>query len=273
MKFSANLSMLYQELPFLERIPAAAADGFTGVEFLGAYDQDVLEVRAALEAAGLRQVLFNVPSGDWAGGERGIACLPERVEEFEEGVARALEHARTLGCSLVNVLAGRVPEGLELDTALETLAENVRFAAHALAPAGVTVLLEAVNTRDVPGFALPTIADAAALLSRVQAPNTGLQFDVYHAQVMRGDLLATFERFRTAIQHVQIADNPGRHEPGTGEVNYSFLLPALRAAGYGGYIGAEYVPTTAGTGWLREFAPVPEPAWGATRGSAWEAAR
>ena len=219
MRFSANLSMLYQDLPFLERISAAAADGFTGVEFMGAYDQDVREVRAALVAAGLRQVLFNVPSGDWAAGERGIACLPDRVTEFREGVARAAEHAPALDCPLVNVLAGRVPDGLDRETALDVLAGNVEFAAEALAPAGVTLLVEAVNTRDVPGFALPTISDAAALLSRVRAPNTGLQFDVYHAQVMRGDLLATFTRFSTSIRNVQVADNPGRHEPGTGEID------------------------------------------------------
>ncbi|WP_432504556.1 hydroxypyruvate isomerase family protein [Kineococcus arenarius] len=252
--------MLYQDLPFLERIAAASADGFSGIEFLGAYDQDVHQVRAATVSAGLQQVLFNIPSGNWAAGERGIACLPDRVEEFRAGVADAVEHARILHCPLVNILAGKVPDDLDLDTALDTLADNVGFAARALAPLGVTVLLEAVNTRDVPGFALPTTAHAAALLSRVAAPNTGLQFDVYHAQVMHGDLLTTFHRHREATRHVQIADNPGRHEPGTGEVNYTFLLPALEAAGYDGFIGAEYVPTDAGTAWLRQYTAVPEPA-------------
>ncbi|WP_255817997.1 TIM barrel protein [Kineococcus sp. TRM81007] len=252
--------MLYQDLPLIERIAAASADGFSGVEFLGAYDQDVHEVRAATVSAGLQQVLFNVPSGNWAAGERGIACLPDRVEEFREGVADAVEHARILQCPLVNVLAGKVPDDLDVDRALDTLVGNVDFAARALSPLGVTVLVEAVNTRDVPGFALPTTADAAALLARVAAPNTGLQFDVYHAQVMHGDLLTTFNRYRTGIRHVQVADNPGRHEPGTGEVNYTFLLPALKAAGYDGFFGAEYVPTGAGTSWLRQYTAVPEPA-------------
>jgi len=250
MRFSANLSMLYPELPFLERFAAARSDGFTGVEYVGAYDQTLLDLERALD--GLELALFNVPSGDWAGGERGIAALPDRVEEFRAGLWLAVEHATTLGCPTVNVLAGRATAGSDPEVLRRTLVENLRATVAAFEGTGVQVVLEAVNDRDVPGFVVPTMADADAI--RQEVPGLGLQFDVYHAQVLRGDLLNTYQRYAEQVHHVQIADHPGRHEPGTGEIRFEFLLPALEQAGYTGWIGAEYVPADpAGTRWLKSF--------------------
>ncbi|WP_432564004.1 hydroxypyruvate isomerase family protein [Kineococcus sp. SYSU DK003] len=243
--------MLYQDLPFLDRFAAARADGFTGVEYVGAYDVPLQDLRAAL--GGLELALFNVPSGDWAAGERGIAALPDRVEEFRAGLPRALEHARALKCPTVNVLAGRASQGADPVQLRATLVANLRATLEAFEGSGVQIVLEAVNDRDVPGFVVSTMADADAVRREV-GPGLGLQFDVYHAQVLRGDLLATYQRYAEHVHHVQIADHPGRHEPGTGEIRYEFLLPALQTAGYAGWIGAEYVPTEAGTGWLKAFA-------------------
>lgn len=251
MRFSANLSMLYQDLPFLDRFAAARTDGFTGVEYVGAYDVPLEDLRAAL--GDLDLVLFNVPSGDWAAGERGIAALPDRVEEFRAGLSQAVVHARELDCPTVNVLAGRAPAGADPALLRATLVDNLRATVDAFAGSEVQVVLEAVNTRDVPGFVVPTMAHADAVRREV-GPGLGLQFDVYHAQVAGGDLLPTYERYAEHVHHVQIADHPGRHEPGTGEIRYEFLLPALQAAGYEGWVGAEYAPTDAGTGWLKAFA-------------------
>lgn len=253
MRFSANLSMLYQDLGFLDRFAAAAADGFTGVEYVGAYDVPLDDLRAALTRNSLELVLFNVPSGDWAAGERGIAALPARVEEFRDGLPRAVEHARALGCPTVNVLAGRAPAGSDPAELRDTLVQNLRATLAAFEGSGVQVVLEAVNDRDVPGFVLPTMGDAEAVRAEVGGA-LGLQFDVYHAQVLRGDLLNTYVRHAEHVRHVQIADHPGRHEPGTGEIRFEFLLSALEAAGYSGWIGAEYVPAApTGAAWLKNF--------------------
>jgi hydroxypyruvate isomerase len=250
-RFSANLSMLYPDLPFLDRFASARADGFGGVEYVGAYDVPLLDLERALD--GLDLVLFNVPSGDWAAGERGIAALPDRVEEFRAGLPLAVEHATTLGCPTVNVLAGRAPQGSDPALLRRTLVENLRATLAAFEGTGVQVVLEAVNDRDVPGFVVPTMADADEVRQEVGG-SLGLQFDVYHAQVLRGDLLNTYQRYAEHIHHVQIADHPGRHEPGTGEIRFEFLLPALEAAGYTGWVGAEYVPADpAGTRWLKSF--------------------
>ncbi|GAA4431857.1 hydroxypyruvate isomerase [Georgenia halophila] len=260
-RFAANLSMLYTDRPFLDRFAAAAADGFTGAEFVSPYEQPAAAVAAALREAGLTQVLFNLPAGDWAAGERGIACLPDRVAEFRDGVQRAIEYAHALGCSRLNCLAGIAPAGVSPAEAESTLVANLQHAAPLLADAGITLLVEAVNTRDVPGFAVPTIADAERLRQRVGSPDLALQYDLYHAQIMHGDLLPTYLRHAEHIQHIQIADHPGRHEPGTGEINYAFLLSALYAAGYTGWIGCEYVPTDpAGPSWLTEIIPTTETA-------------
>jgi hydroxypyruvate isomerase len=245
LKFSANLSMLYSELPFIDRVAAAAGDGFAGVEYLGAYDLPADTVAKALRKAGVEQVLFNLPSGDWAGGERGIAALPGREDEFRAGVAEAIRCAHATGCARLNCLAG-IPKGGDRAEAEEVLVGNLHYAAQVLASEGMTLMLEPVNDRDVPGFLVTRADQALALIDRAGAPNLRLQWDFYHMQIMQGDLCPTFERLMPRIGHVQIADHPGRGEPGTGEINYRFVFEAIERAGWDGWIGCEYKPV-AGT--------------------------
>lgn len=251
-RYAANLSMLYGEHDFLDRFAAAAADGFEGVEYLGPYEHPKEDVAAALNAAGLTQVLFNLPSGDWAGGERGIAALPGREAEFRAGVDRALDYAAALGCRQVNCLCGIPPEGVARGVAEDVLVGNLQYAAPRLAEAGIRLLVEPINSFDIPGFLLTRPDEALALMDRVSADNLWLQFDVYHVQRMQGELMNTFSRLQPRIAHVQIADNPGRHEPGTGEIDYGFVLRQLDTLGYDGWVGCEYVPragTSAGLDW------------------------
>ncbi|AJE47817.1 hydroxypyruvate isomerase [Celeribacter indicus] len=255
-RYSANLSMLYTEHDFLDRFAAAAADGFTGVEYLGPYDVPEADVADALSSAGLTQVLFNLPSGDWAGGERGIAALPGREEEFRDGVGAALRYAQALGCRQINCLCGKLPEGVARAEAEEVLVANLAHAAPRLAEAGIRLLVEPINSFDIPGFLLTRPDETLALFDRVGADNLWLQYDLYHMQRMQGELMATFERLQPRIAHVQIADNPGRHEPGTGEINYGYVLPRLDALGYEGWVGCEYVPaagTSAGLTWRNDI--------------------
>jgi hydroxypyruvate isomerase len=255
LRFSANLSMLYTEVPFLDRFAAAAEDGFTGVEYLGPYDEEPREIAALLQANELTQVLFNLPSGDWAGGERGIGCLPDRREEFRQGVEKALLYAEALDCKQVNCLAGIAPAGADRRELEEVLAENLRYAAPKFAAAGVKLLIEPINSYDIPGFLLNTTADAERMLERVGSDNLYIQYDFYHMQRMQGELLATFQRLQDRIAHVQVADNPGRNEPGTGEMNYRFIFAELARLGYDGWVGAEYKPkglTSAGLGWRND---------------------
>ncbi|MDR5891260.1 hydroxypyruvate isomerase [Halomonas mongoliensis] len=252
-KFAANLSMLFTEVEFLDRFEAAAKAGFKGVEYLFPYDYPAEELRRRLDANGLTQVLFNLPAGDWAAGERGIACHPDRVEEFREGVERAIAYARVLGNTQVNCLAGIQPEGVSDDQARATLVENLRFAAGKLAAAGILLIAEPINTRDIPGFFLNRTEQALALFDEVGSDNLKLQYDIYHMQIMEGDLAPTMERHLARIAHVQIADNPGRHEPGSGEIHYPFLFAHLDRLGYEGWVSAEYKPagrTEEGLGWL-----------------------
>ena len=256
LKFSANLTFLYQDKPFLERFAAAAADGFPAVEYLGPYAEPKENVAAALESAGLEQALFNVPSGDWAGGERGIACDPDRVEEFRAGIATALDYAKALECRKLNVIAGLVKPGADLQLLEDVLVENLRYAAPRLADAGIKLLIEPINTRDIPGFFLTTTKQAERILERVGHDNLYIQYDFYHMQVMQGDLVPTYERLRDRVAHVQVADNPGRNEPGTGEINYRYVFAALDRLGYDGYVGCEYKPkagTSEGLSWMREL--------------------
>ena len=256
LKFSANLSFLYQELGFLDRFAAAAKDGFKAVEYLGPYAETREAVSAALRDNGLTQALFNVPSGNWAGGERGIACLPERVDEFRTGIRTALDYATALNCPKVNVISGLVPAGADMQVLEDTLVDNLKFAADLCAKSGVKLLIEPINTRDIPGFFLTTTAQAERILDRVGHANLYIQYDVYHMQVMEGDLIPTYERLRHRIGHIQIADNPGRNEPGTGEINYSFVLGEIDRLGYDGWIGCEYKPkagTSAGLGWMKPY--------------------
>jgi hydroxypyruvate isomerase len=251
-RFAANLSMLFTELPFMQRFEAAAAAGFEAVEYLFPYAFPKHELVAALRANGLVQVLHNLPAGRWEAGERGIACHPDRVGEFRAGVDRAIAHAQALGCPRVNCLAGRVPEGTSAAEARRTLVENLRFAAPRLRDAGIGLLVEPVNHFDIPGFAVTTTAQALALMDEVDAPDLRLQYDIYHAQRMEGELGATLAAHIDRIGHIQLADNPGRGEPGTGEINFPWLLRHIDALGYDGWIGCEYKPrgdTAAGLGW------------------------
>ncbi len=256
-RFCANLTMLYNEHAFLDRFAAAAKDGFTGVEFLFPYDFAKDELAARLKEHGLTQALHNLPAGDWAGGERGIACHPDRVEEFRAGVAKGIEYATALGCKQLNCLAGKAPAGVPDAELRRTFVENLRYAAPELAKAGIKLLAEPVNNRDIPGFYLNYSAQAISILDEVGSDNLYLQYDFYHTQIMEGDLTTTFRRLKSRIAHVQIADNPGRNEPGTGEINYPFIFGMLDAEGYEGWIGCEYKPaaaTTAGLGWFAPYA-------------------
>ena len=252
-RFAANLTMLFNEVDFLDRFEAAADAGFKGVEYLFPYDYDKRALAERLAEHGLTQALHNLPAGDWAGGERGIACLPDRVDEFREGVGRAIEYATALGCKRVNCLAGIAPEGVDGATVRETFVSNLRFAADRLADAGIGLVTEPLNTVDVPGFYLCHTDQAVSIIREVGSQNLGLQHDLYHMQIMEGDLARTVERNIGVIRHVQIADNPGRNEPGSGEINYPFLFDHLDRTGYDGWVGCEYSPLTttrAGLGWL-----------------------
>ncbi|WP_027967388.1 hydroxypyruvate isomerase [Halomonas halocynthiae] len=253
-KFAANLSMLFNEVDFLERFDAAANAGFQGVEYLFPYDVDAADIKQRLDENQLEQVLFNLPAGDWGAGERGIACHPDRVDEFRAGVDKAIEYAAVLGNRQVNCLAGIKPEGVSDDEARKTLIENLRFAADKLKAVGILLIAEPINTRDIPGFFLNRTEQALKIFDEVGSDNLKLQYDIYHMQIMEGDLAPSIERHLARIAHVQLADTPGRHEPGTGEINYPFLFAHLDRLGYDGWIGCEYKPATTteeGLGWMK----------------------
>lgn len=256
-RFAANLSMLFTELPFMERFGAAAAAGFKGVEYLFPYAFAKEDLAAELARHGLVQVLHNLPAGNWEAGERGIACHPERIAEFREGVARAIDYATALGCTQVNCLAGIAPAGVSAAALRETFVANLRFAAAQLQEAGIRLLIEPINTFDIPGFYLNRTAQAAEILDEVGSDNLFIQYDIYHAQRMEGELAATVARHLPRIAHIQLADNPGRHEPGTGEIHYPWLLRHIDGLGYPGWIGCEYKPATTttaeGLGWLQAY--------------------
>ncbi|WP_395382787.1 hydroxypyruvate isomerase [Mesorhizobium sp. UC22_110] len=252
-RFSANLSMLFNEHEFLDRFDAAARAGFKGVEYIGPYDHTPEVVAARLKKNGLTQVLFNLPVGDWGKGERGIAVLPDRIHEFRQGVAKAITYAHALGCDQVNCLAGITPAGVSQQALENVFVENLGFAAEKLEQAGIKLLIEPINTRDIPGFFLTNTGQALDIIERVGSKNLYLQYDIYHMQVMEGDLARTIEANLGRIAHIQLADNPGRNEPGTGEINYPFLYEHIDRIGYAGWIGAEYKPkagTEAGLGWF-----------------------
>ena len=256
-RFAANLTMLFTEVPFLERFESAARAGFEAVEFLFPYAWQASDIRRRLDAHGLRLVLHNLPAGDWEAGERGIACLPDRVEEFRAGVSRAIAMATALGVRQLNCLVGKTPAGVDPRRVEETLLGNLRFAAAALDEVGIRLLIEPINTFDIPGFHLSRTDQAARLIDAVGSPNLFIQYDLYHAQRMEGELVATLTRHLPRIAHVQIADNPGRREPGTGEIHWPHVLAALDRLGYDGWVGCEYKPATtteAGLGWRATFA-------------------
>jgi hydroxypyruvate isomerase len=255
-KFAANLTMLYNELDFMDRFDAAAKAGFRGVEYLFPYSYDKNQLAEKLKKNNLTQVLHNLPAGDWAKGERGIACLPDRVGEFQEGVGKAIEYATVLGCKQVNILSGITPKGVAEDKVRETFVNNLKFASAKLKQAGIKLLIEACNTRDIPGFYLSQSKQAFGIIDEVGSDNLEFQYDIYHMQIMEGDLTPTIERNLKRIGHMQLADNPGRHEPGTGEINYEFVFNFLDRIGYQGWIGCEYKPasdTVSGLGWFAKY--------------------
>ena len=255
-KLAANLSMMFSEVDFLDRFGAAAEAGFTGVEYVSPYEYDKAQISDRLQHYRLTQVLFNLPVGDWAAGERGIACHPDRVEEFRASIDTAIEYADLLGCHQVNCLAGIAPEGLGADTLRETFVSNLRFAAPRLNDAGIRLLIEPINQRDIAGFYLRNTAHALDMIEKAAVSNLYVQYDVYHMQIMEGDLVPTMRANIDSIGHIQIADTPGRHEPGTGEINYPFVLNAVDAMGYSGWVGCEYKPLTTtleGLDWATDF--------------------
>ncbi len=253
-KFSANLSMMFGECDFLDRFAAAARAGFTAVEFLFPYAHDKDRLAEIAARHGLRVDVFNMPAGDWNAGERGLACDPSRVGEFQEGVGRALEYARALGCGKIHAMAGLRPRGVNEEKMRETYLANLIFAAQELRKHRMRLLVEAINTRDIPGFYLATSRQAFDLMHYAGQDNIYFQYDIYHMQIMEGDLAPTLEKHVARIGHVQLADTPGRHEPGTGEIHYPFLFQHLDRIGYQGFVGCEYRPLTtteAGLGWMK----------------------
>jgi hydroxypyruvate isomerase len=255
-RFAANLSMLFTEHPFLERFARAKAAGFEAVEFLFPYEFDTAAIARELRHNDLRQVLFNLPAGDFAAGDRGMASDPRRVEEFRAGVRRALDIAGELGCGKLNCLAGLRREDLSPETQMQSLIDNLRYAADAAAARGVRQVVEPLNAYDAPGYTLPTPDTAFAVVAQAAHPNLFVQYDVYHAQRMQGNLAATIAARIDHIGHVQIADSPDRHEPGTGEINYPFVLRALDVAGYDDWVSLEYRPrenTESSLRWLVEM--------------------
>jgi hydroxypyruvate isomerase len=256
-KLAANISLLFAHLPFAERFAAAAKAGFRYVEYQFPYAfGSAKEIAEHARAAGVEVVLHNLPAGDAAKGDRGIGCQPERVNEFREGVERAIEYAKAVGCPRLNTLAGIAPAGVPREKVTETLVENLRFAAARFKAAGLTLLTEPCNTRTIPGFFLNTSKQGIEAIDGAGADNLLLQYDVFHMQIVEGDLAKTIERLLPRIGHIQIADVPERNEPGTGEINFDFLLPHIDRLGYQGWIGAEYIPkgdTVQGLSWAAPY--------------------
>lgn len=255
-RFAANLSMMYQEHDFLNRYGAAAKDGFKGVEFLFPFAYPAAELRARLDEHGLTQALFNGPPGDWDAGERGLASLPGRESEFKKSVASALEYARVLGNERVHLMAGLIRPGEDRALHRATYVRNLDYAAREAASAGVTIVIEPINTRDIPGFFLNRQDEAHAVCAEVGAQNLQVQMDFYHCQIVEGDLAMKLRKYAARVGHVQIAGVPERHEPDLGEINYPYLFRLLDELGYAGWVGCEYRPkagTSEGLGWLKPW--------------------
>ena len=255
-KFAANLSFIFQEVGFLDRFAAAAACGFKAVEYLSPCDHPPEVIAEQLTRHGLEQALFNMPPGDWAAGERGIGALPGREREFRDGVETALVYAQATKCRLLHAMAGVLPPGQDRAEAEHVYISNLRHAAERLAAEGVTLVIEPINTRDIPDYFLNTTTQAMSVIERVERPNLKLQLDLYHVQIMEGDLAHRVQALAGHYPHVQIAGNPGRHEPDIGEINYPFLFDLFDEIGYSGWIGCEYRPkgeTKAGLGWAMRY--------------------
>jgi hydroxypyruvate isomerase len=255
-RFAANLTMMYNEHAFLDRFGAAARDGFEAVEFLFPYDFPAADLKARLDEHQLTQALFNAPPGDWAAGERGIASLPGREDEFRRTVDTALSYARVLGNRKLHVMAGLIASDESRERHREIYLQNLALAAKAAQADGITIVIEPINTRDIPGFFLNRQDDAQAICAEVGAPNLQVQFDCYHCQIVEGDLAVKLKRDMPRIGHIQIAGVPERHEPDIGELNYPYLFELIDSLGYKGWIGCEYRPragTSAGLGWLKPW--------------------
>jgi hydroxypyruvate isomerase len=254
-KLSVNLSMLYPDSPFIDRFARAHASGFRFVEYMFPYDYDLGEQARILDRLGLEMVLFNLPAGNFPAGDRGIAAHPDRIDEYRRGVDQAIDAARTLKCRLVNCLVGKQVDGVPYAEHQRVMVENLRYTAQRFADAGLTLLLEPLNPYDTPGFVLTNSRQAWQIQDEVGAPNLKVQYDIYHMQRVEGELAATMQANLARIGHIQLADNPGRHEPGSGEINYRFLLPYLDQIGYDGYVGLEYRPagnTEDGLSWIAD---------------------
>ncbi len=252
-RFAANLTLMFNEHPFMDRFVAAADAGFEAVEFLFPYAFAPEQLAAQLQRSGLRQVLFNLPPGDWDAGERGIAALVGREREFRDSVERAMDYAEALSCPTLHVMAGLVAGGMTDARALDTYIDNLRYAADRFGERGITVVVEPLNTRDVPGYLMSRQSEGRQVVERVARVNVGLQLDLYHCQIMEGDLATHLREHNDVVRHIQIAGVPGRHEPDVGEISYNFLFALMDTLGYAGWVGCEYVPATttvAGLGWL-----------------------
>jgi hydroxypyruvate isomerase len=258
-RFAANLSTMYTEFPFLERFAAASRDGFKAVEYLFPYDYPARDLADLLNENGLSQVLFNAPPGDWLAGDRGLACLPDRESEFRDGIRLALEYAHCLSCARVHVMAGVVLPGLDFAAARATYISNLAWATEQAEPAGKEILIEPINLRDMPGYVLNRQDDAHAIATEIGRPNLKVQLDLYHCQIVEGDVAMKLKRYlegptQCKVGHIQIAGVPERHEPDSGELNYDYLLDLIDTLGFDGWIGCEYRPragTSEGLGWLR----------------------
>jgi hydroxypyruvate isomerase len=256
LRFSANLSMLFLEYDFLDRFEKAAECGFQGVEFMFPYGFDIDVLKQKLSENNLEHTLHNLPAGDWAAGERGIACIPGREAEFREGVSEAIRYARALGNKKINCLVGKTPQGYSAEQVHATLVANLRFAADALEKENILLLIEPINHFDIPGFHLTGTHQALALIEDTGSKNIKIQYDIYHMQRMEGELAQTMTTFADSIGHLQIADNPRRGEPGTGEINYDYLFSVIEQSPYNGWVGCEYKPLTtteAGMTWFNRY--------------------
>ena len=255
-KLAANLSMMFNEVDFLDRFEAAAKAGFKGVEYLFPYEYPAEQIKEKLDQNNLTQVLFDFPAGDWDAGDRGCASFPDRVGEFQDGVGKAVEYAKVLGCERLTVLAGKATSGVSAITMHQTLIDNLKFASQAVEDTNITVLLEAINTIDIPGYSVFRTNQSRAAVEAAGADNVKVQYDIYHMQIMEGDVTRAINVNMDVIGHFQLADNPGRHEPGTGEINYDFLLPHIDSKGYDGWVGCEYAPagdTVTGLTWAAKY--------------------
>jgi hydroxypyruvate isomerase len=255
-KLAANLTMLFTDVPFLDRFPAAKHAGFKYVEFLFPYDHPAEKVKEALDKNGLQVINFNLPSGNWAGGDRGIGASPNRVEEFRAGVKTAVAYAKVLGTPRLNCLVGKMVTGFSREDHRKTAVENLKFAADAVGAIGVKQIVEHINPFDIPGFFLTRVSEVLDVIAEANRPNLYVQYDIYHAARSEGNLTLTLREQFAKIDHIQIADTPGRNQPGTGEINFPFLFAEMDKLGYKGYVGLEYVPkpdTLSSLGWIKQM--------------------